>query len=128
MASSDHREFSRIPIQVRAEVTGGGQVISSSGTHRLSMKGMLLACEERLPDGTPCGISLFLGDGGLRIQAEGRVVRAYPEGLGLQFDRILGLESYEHLHKLLLYNAPDPEVVEGEFETALGLHRTSLPT
>jgi hypothetical protein len=127
MESSDHREFSRVAIAIRAEARGGGQCIVSTASHRLSLKGMLLVCGERLPEGTDCTITLHLGDGGLQIQAEGRVVRAYPEGLAFQFTRILGLESYEHLRKLLLYNAPDPEVVEGEFETSLGIHRIPHP-
>ena len=123
MEASNHREFIRIPIQVRAEVKGGGLCIASSATQNLSLKGMLVTCAEQLPEGTACEITLRLGDGSIQIQAEGTVIRSYPEGIALQFTRILGLESFEHLQKLLLYNAPDPDQVEHEFNESTGIHR-----
>ena len=123
MEASDQREFTRVPLRVRAEVKGGGLSIASSATQSLSLKGMLVACEERLPIGTECQITLFLGDGDIQILAEGNVVRCYPEGIAFQFTRILGLESFEHLRKLVLYNAADPDQVEGEFNASTGIHR-----
>jgi len=123
MNESKQREFTRVPIRVRAEVRGGGLHITSSATQTISLKGMLVVCPERLPEGTACQITLFLGDGEIQIQAEGAVVRCYPEGIAFQFTRIMGLESFEHLRNLVLYNAPDPERVEHEFETSEGIHR-----
>ena len=123
MEASNQREFTRVPIRVRAEVKGGGLSIASSASQSISLKGMLVNCPENLPEGTGCEITLFLGDGDIQIQAEGTVVRCYPEGIAFQFTRILGLESFEHLRKLVLYNAPDPDQVESEFSTSTGIHR-----
>ncbi len=123
MEASNHREFTRVPIRVRTEVRGGGLSITSLAAQTISLKGMLVNCAERLPIGTECQITLFLGEGDIQIEAEGNVVRCYPEGIALQFTRILGLESFEHLRKLVLYNAPDPELVESEFNTSTGIHR-----
>ena len=123
MEASNHREFTRVPIRVRAEIKGGGLDIISSTPQTLSLKGMLVTCTEQLPIGTECQITLFLGDGDIQIEAEGTVARIYPEGIAIQFKRIIGLESFEHLRKLVLYNAPDPELVENEFSTSTGIHR-----
>jgi len=123
MEASNQREFTRVPIRVRAEVKGGGLTIASSAAQTISLKGMLVNCNEQLPVHTECQITLFLGEGDIQIEAEGTVVRCYPEGIALQFTRILGLESFDHLRKLVLYNAPDPEQVESEFHTSTGIHR-----
>ena len=123
MEPSNQREFTRVPIQVRAEVKGGGLTITRSPTQNVSLKGMFVACPEQLPVGTECQLTLFLGDGDIQIQAEGTVIHSYPEGLALQFTRILGLDSFEHLRNLVLYNAPDPDQVENEFDTSTGIHR-----
>lgn len=123
MEASNQREFTRIPVQVRAHVQGGGCNIVNSATQNLSLKGVLVTCAEALPEGTECQITLLLGDGEIEIEAEGTVVHRYPEGIALQFTRILGLESFEHLRNLLLYNAPDPNQVESEFEASTGIHR-----
>lgn len=123
MEPSEQREFMRVPLQVRAEVRGGGLVVASSATRNLSLKGLFVACTEQPPEGTDCEITLVLGEGAVRIQAEGSVVRCYPDGIALQFTRVLGLESFEHLRNLILYNSPDPDRTEDEFDDATGIHR-----
>lgn len=124
MNASNQREFTRVPIELRAEVEGGGLSIRSSVTRSLSLKGLFVACTEQLPAGTECRITLFQGEGAFRIEAEGKVVNAHPDGIALQFTRILGIEDFEHLRKLVLYNAPDPDQVEDEFEHSAGIRRT----
>lgn len=123
MESSNAREFTRVPTRIQAEVQGGDLHITGAAAESLSMKGMFLACTEQLPEGTDCQITLLLGDGEIRVQAGGRVIHAYPGGLALQFTQILGLESFDHLRKLVLYNAPDPGLVEEELNTSTGIHR-----
>jgi PilZ domain len=123
MEASNRREFIRVPLQVRVEVKGGGLSISSTATENLSLKGLKLHCSEQLPEGTACLIRLFLGEGAIRIDAEGTVVHCYSDGLAFQFTRIIGLESFEHLRNLLLYNASDPNEVEHEFQDSVGIHR-----
>lgn len=123
MEAPNQREFTRVPLQVRAEVKGGGLDIARSATESLSLKGLLVNCAEVLPEGTDCEITLFLGDSGIQIQAEGKVVHCYPHGIALQFTRILGLDSLEHLRKLVLYNAPDPDQVDSELSTSAGIQR-----
>ena len=120
---SEHREFTRVHVKVLTEVTVEGRTIRSFDSQDLSLKGMLVRTEERLPPGTPCGVRVLLGDGAVEILADGVVVRDYAEGFAVQFTRLLGLESYEHLKNLVMYNSPDPDRIEQEFQEHLGLRR-----
>lgn len=120
---SNQREFTRVHVQIHAEVVALGRTIHSSLSQDLSLKGMLVRTDERLPAGTPCQVKLLLGDELTEIQAEGTVVRAYDDGFAVQFNRILGVESYEHLKNLVLYNAADTERIEREFQDHLGLRK-----
>jgi hypothetical protein len=123
MEASNQREFTRIPVHVQAEVKGGGLDIVRSATQNLSLKGLMVLCEEKLPEGTVCQITLFLAGGEITIDAEGTVIHCYEDGIAFQFTRIFGSESFEHLRNLLHYNAPDPDLVESEFEDSTGIHR-----
>jgi hypothetical protein len=62
-------------------------------------------------------------DGEIEIEVEGVVVHSYAEGTAIQFSKILGVDSYEHLRNLVLYNAADTEQVEDEFRTHIGLKK-----
>jgi hypothetical protein len=119
----NQREFTRVHVHVQVEITALGQSILSSEPQDLSLKGLMVRTEARLPAGTPCEVKLLLGDQLTQILAEGVVVRDYPEGFAVQFTRILGIESYEHLKNLVLYNAADTERIEREFQDHLGLRR-----
>ncbi|MBI4913454.1 MAG: PilZ domain-containing protein [Acidobacteria bacterium] len=119
----NQREFTRVHLQVQTEVSALGRVIHSSLSQDLSMKGMLVRTDERLPAGTPCIVRLTLGEGLPEIRAEGTVVRDYEDGFAIQFTCLLGVESYEHLRNLVLYNAVDTERIEQEFHDHLGIRK-----
>lgn len=115
------REFTRVPIQVPIEVQAGDRIIHGLLTGNVSMKGLLVGTKEVLPEGTSCILRIVLGEGAAEVRAEATVARVYPGALALQFSRILGTESFEHLRQLVLYNAPDPEQVESEFHAHAGI-------
>jgi len=123
METGPQREFTRIPIGVEAKVETADRTILSSETMNVSMKGILVRTEEQLPAGTECEITLYLNHGEIRIEAHGSVVRAYAEGIAIQFDRLNGVESYEHLRNLVRYNATDLEKVEEELHAHLGIRK-----
>ena len=118
---ANKREFTRVPLQVPIEVQAGDHVFHGLLTGNLSMKGLLVGTEERLPEGTTCMVRIVLADGAAEVRAEATVARAYPGSLALQFTRILGTESFEHLRRLILYNAFDPEQIENEFHDHAGI-------
>ena len=59
---NDSREFTRIPLKVKALIKSGDKVVHSGETHDLSMKGLFFQTNEKLPIGTECDVTLILGD------------------------------------------------------------------
>ncbi len=120
--SPQQREFTRVPVTLRAEVLLASGQVSGSATE-ISMKGLFVHCAARPAVGEDCTLTLHLGDTEEAIETQGHVVGQSDQGFAVQFDKILGLTSYEHLHNLVLYNARDTDKIESEFQTHLGLRR-----
>ena len=123
----DSREFTRVPIKVEAEIHAENQSIFCEQTRDVSMKGLFLKGNECFPTGTHCVVTLFLGgrEGGMRIDVKGVVEHSSEKGMGVQFTEI-GLDSYEHLQNLVLYNSQDAHKVEKEIHDHLGLKKRDL--
>lgn len=122
----NRREFTRVPVQLEAEVTAQ-QVSSLQGHSRnVSLSGVFLHCNTPLPVGTSCSVTLRLADycDEMGIAASGRVVRLQDEGMAIMFTEILGLDSFNHLRNLVLSNSIGAtEQVEKEFRTHVGIKR-----
>ena len=125
--NEDSREFTRVPIKVEAEVHAENKSIFCDQTGDVSMKGLFLKSTTRFPSGTHCDVTLFLGgrEGGMRIDVKGVVEHSSEKGMGVQFTEI-GLDSYEHLQNLVLYNSQDSHKVEQEIKDHLGLKKRDL--
>lgn len=123
------REFTRVTIAVEAEVRfakEGEATVVTGRTKDLSMKGIFILSEEKLPVGSKCLVSLtpIREPKHFRIEANGRVVRLGEAGMGIEFVEIFGLESYDHLRNVVLYNSShEIEQVEEELKQHLGLKR-----
>lgn len=115
------REFTRVHAEVGVEVIVGAQVICTGHLVNLSLNGMLLLPVRGVEIGSPCQVTLVLGSDGPAIRANGRVVRAGDDGLGVSFEELVGVESLEHLRNLIRYNGTDVRRIDGEFECHLGL-------
>ena len=123
MEDANKREFTRVETTMEVELVADTVRIQSSLTRDVSLKGIFIVTPDRLPVGTACEIHIYLGgkDSGCEVRATGRVVRTVEEGLGVEFTEIRGLESFDHLRNLILYNASDTTSVETEFESHLGI-------
>lgn len=125
------RQFTRVTIAFEAEVIFGEKdetTVITGRTKDLSMKGIFILCEEKLPVDSRCFVSLSpVGEPKqFRIEANGRVARLGEAGMGIEFVEILGLESYDHLRNVVLYNSSgEIEQVEEELKQHLGLKRRS---
>lgn len=117
------REFTRVTVTARTVIRSGDTVIAGAPTHSLSMKGMSVQTGERLPVGAPCEFTIVLVEGEVEIQAEGTVVTHLPDGMAFLFNKIVGLESFEHLKNLVYYNAQDVDQVESEFSSHSGIRK-----
>jgi hypothetical protein len=121
----NQREFTRIPIQLEVQVTPTRQPASSYQVRDVSMKGLYLLCEQPLPMGAECRITLLLGDkeNPVRIEVGGKVARVDADGMGVEITEIVGVESFAHLRNLVLYNSSNTEQVEREFHDHIGIKR-----
>jgi len=125
MMSTERREFVRVPLHVDVQLKGSGELVLTTSTQDLSLRGVRIAHVEQLTPGEECELSLVLGTGGeaVRVEIIGRVVRISAESMGLEFLGIRGVESLDHLRRLVLYNAPDAGLVEAEFREHRGLKK-----
>jgi hypothetical protein len=124
-SDTDQREFTRIPIQLEVQITPAQQHPTSYKVKDVSMKGLYLLCDQPLPMGAECRVTLLLGDkeNPVRIEVGGKVVRVDTDGMGLEITEIVGVESFEHLRNLVRYNSPDTNQVEQEFHDHIGIKR-----
>lgn len=120
---SEKREFTRVPITFEVQLTVADQPLLACRIKDLSMKGMLVLTEARFPLGTPCEAVLSLVEGEVEIRTSGTVAALHPQGFGMEFTTIDGLESYMHLRNLVLFNSQDVERVEEEFQAHAGIRR-----
>ena len=121
---SNRREFTRVQVNLEAELMCGGKVVLKGPFRNISFNGILIQCDADLPMGTECHVGLVLdgGDGGVYVQAHGNVVRVDSSGIAVQFTELLGEESATHLRNLVLYNSHEQrDAVEQEFLSHIGL-------
>ena len=117
------REFSRVPVHLRAEVSVAGVPLPEGIMESLSLKGGFFRCGTPPAEGARCEVRLHLDGTEIEVRTQGHVVRQATDGVAIQFDEIVGVESLEHLRNLILFNARDPAQVEQEFHEHLGLKR-----
>src|SRR5262245_49098471 len=121
-AESNRREFTRVPMQRTVEVTStkGNPIIHQ--VKDVSLNGLYLQCEQPLPLGTDCRVTFFLGEKeDPQIVIYGQVARVDASGMGIEITEIVGIESFEHLRNLVLYNSSDINQVEQEFHNHIGI-------
>lgn len=116
----DEREFTRTPVQVAATVIARDGTGVEGCSTVVSMNGMFVRCDGRLPTGAPCRVVLTLGDGAVRVEVEGRIANHAADGMGIAFEGVAP-EAFGHLKRLILYHAPDVERAEAEIAGHLGI-------
>ncbi len=121
---SDNRQFMRVATEVEAEIRGAGGTVTGA-TRDLSLKGLFIHVAVPFPEGSTCRITLFLdGRGGdIDIEANGYVARSLIDGMAIEFTELIGLESWDHLRNLVLYNAEEPIRAQEQFAGHVGLKR-----
>ncbi len=121
----NRRAFTRIPFQFQVKLSFEGGSLECKAQN-LSLNGLRLEAPRALESGTTCTISMKLGEeeSPLELTVRGRVVRCDGQQMGLHFVEV-ELDSFHHLRNLILYNAEEPESVEEEFSSSLGLKRES---
>lgn len=115
------REFSRVPVHLKAELTANGVVYEGGAMENLSLKGGFFRIADGPAEGSACDVRLHLDGTEIVVHAQGTIVRTGVAGSAIQFTEIVGLDSLEHLRNLILFNSHNPTQVEQEFHQHLGL-------
>ena len=118
--TENKREFTRCRIHVEVEVSTDDRASISGKVEDLSLNGAYVPCTGRLPVGTNCKVELILDGQNIRLIAEAVVSREDERGIAVEF-RGIPLDDLEHLRNLIRYNADDPNLVEEEFDSHIGL-------
>jgi hypothetical protein len=115
------REFSRVTVSPVIDVVVAGKPVADAQVGNLSLRGVLVLSADRPEADAECAIVIRLGGTAAEVKATGRIVRTTTEGFAVRFTEILGLDSLDHLRNLIQYNSHNPNQVEQEFRTHLGL-------
>ncbi|KAA3620403.1 MAG: PilZ domain-containing protein [Calditrichaeota bacterium] len=121
--SNDQRKFTRVHIQVEVETEEGCVQRMHGETNDLSLGGFFVETADEMEVGYEGRMEILL-DGGLDvvpIEIQGKVVRACDDGYGIEIVKVYGVDSFSHLRNLVIYNAPDVQKVQSEFEFYAGL-------
>ena len=123
---SSQREFTRVPVHIWGTFKDGKRELVTAEITTLSLRGCYATTFEALPEGEVHRLTLFTEDDrkALHITVQARVVRSSEDGMGIEFTE-MPLESYDHLRKMVLLNASEPDKVEKEFRDHIGIRRAS---
>lgn len=112
------RQFSRVRFRIGATIKTADRQFQGK-VENLSMRGLFLVTEERLPFGEQVEITMVLSGTSpeLILDLNGTVSRITENGLGFFFDKI-DLDSYTHLKNIIAYNIDDAgKVMEEVFQS-----------
>ena len=125
MHDSERRDFSRVSVGFAVTIEADdGHLIESDLSRDVSMNGLFVVTDQRVPAGTDCQVTIHLvvPGGGHRIGVAGHVTRIADDGFAVEFSEI-PIDDYDHLRNLVLYNSEVVDRVEEEFDGHLGLKR-----
>jgi hypothetical protein len=108
------RKFSRVKFNVEADIRSGEHHFRG-WVENLSMTGMFMVTEERLPAGESVDIAVELTgiQPMIAVECLGRVLRTTEKGIAFVFEK-LAQEAYVHLKNIVAYNLEDPDKVMEE--------------
>jgi len=105
-------------VALQATISLGEKAIEGDAID-LSMNGVFVQCDVSGIEGEDC--RLILQSGPVHVEAAGEVVRRAGNGVALSFTEIIGMESFQHLKRLVLYNSPNPDQVLEESDHHIGI-------
>lgn len=111
----DRRHFTRVDFKVSALLQAEGVAIKGEVVD-VSLHGLYLETEEKIPIGTPVEVTIYLTStqDPVVINVKGTVARQMPGGIGCAFDR-MDAESFAHLRSIISYQGGDETKVMAEF-------------
>ena len=124
MTPEPSRTFTRVPVHIRAIVDVDASSALTGVVQDVSMNGVLIETHGAPPVGSVVKLRLLLDGGGgtMTIHTTARVRRVEDDEAAFTFESVRG-EDYEHLEKLVLFNAEDATRMEQELQ----LHADDQP-
>ncbi len=104
--NKEKRRHIRVDFKTRIVIDTGTTEIETKGNSKdLSLKGVFINTDEKLPVGTRCNVSIFLSGGidDIELKMKAEIVRVDEHGLGIAFGS-MDLESYTYLKNIMCYN------------------------
>lgn len=122
------RAFTRVPVSLRAElISEDGRVVSGL-VHDVSVGGISIEAQAQFALATPCTIRIQLETGTrpIQVEARGTVLRSEAGIIALRLSAV-DADGFEHLQKLVLYNASNAQTIEDEFTVHANEHPPLAP-
>ncbi len=112
----ERRTFTRVDYDVEATLEYEGEEFTSQ-ILKLSLKGVLINTGASPRKGHRVAVKFWADIGGkpIGVCCPGRVIRADPKGVGIEFEG-LDLDTCKQLLEIVGANSFDPRRVVGEFE------------
>jgi hypothetical protein len=112
----ERRKRTRVQFSTQVIIkTEDSEIRAEANSEDISIKGVFVNTEEKIPLGTPCDLEILLTGTStkLALTIKGVIARHEEAGLGITFDS-MDLDSYMHLKNIILHNVSDPESLEEE--------------
>lgn len=95
--------------------TDESEIEAEANSKDISIKGIFVNTEKKIPVGTPCDIEILLTGTSTRLalSIKGIITRQDASGLGIAFDS-MDIDSHFHLRNIVMYNASDSDDMEKE--------------
>ena len=115
----ERRRKTRVFFETRVVLkTKDSELTTLSDSRNISIKGIYVRADRKIPVGTGCDIEIVLTGttSRLSLKVKGIIARHDEGGMGISFEAV-EVDSYYHLKNLLMYNAEDPAELEKELQT-----------
>ena len=114
--TDERRQKTRVHFETHVIIrTEESEIKAEADSEDISIKGVFVKTQEKIPEGTPCDLEILLTGSStkLALTIKGLITRQEEAGLAIGFDS-MDLDSYMHLKNIILYNVSDPEEVKKE--------------
>ncbi|WP_169309138.1 PilZ domain-containing protein [Desulforhopalus sp. IMCC35007] len=116
----EKRRFSRIVFDVAAKLNVDGVEYALERITNLSVGGCLLGVNDGFSIDQECSVTILLPRMEPGVMVFGRIVRVVDGEVSIQFTSVTP-ENLRHLQNIIRYNAPDPDLIDKELSTRIGL-------
>ncbi len=112
--NDDRRKHTRVGFTTDIHIlldTDGKQINLKGNSKDLSLKGLFVNTQIKVPAQTKCFVKVYLSGGmsDIELLINATIVREKDNGMGIEFDS-MDVETYSHLKNIVYYNSIDDSV------------------